>query len=141
MWNPGFRAIRRHQGSFGEIHLTIRYATLRNKLIIVVDACRFLANLFSVWLLKGCAQVFMVPLFPQEPVPLHRERHGLVRPPLFAPRSVLETSQKDTCEEEDGQPRLQREVRSMCLICIAHFYWEYLSLMSRVFNSVFLLQV
>lgn len=64
MWNPGFRAIRRHQGSFGEIHLTIRYATLRNKLIIVVDACRFLANLFSVWLLKGCAQVFMVPLFP-----------------------------------------------------------------------------
>lgn len=44
MWNLGFRAIRRHQGSFGEIHLTIRYATLRNKLIIVVDACRFLAN-------------------------------------------------------------------------------------------------
>ncbi|XP_073329093.1 extended synaptotagmin-3 isoform X2 [Pagrus major] len=36
-------AIRRHQGSFGEIHLTVRYATLRNKLIVMVDACR---NLF-----------------------------------------------------------------------------------------------
>ncbi|XP_026152315.1 extended synaptotagmin-3 [Mastacembelus armatus] len=36
-------AIRKHQGSFGEIHLTVRYATLRNKLIILVDACR---NLF-----------------------------------------------------------------------------------------------
>lgn len=41
VWKCGFRAIRNHQGSFGEIHLTIRYATLRNKLIIVVDACRF----------------------------------------------------------------------------------------------------
>lgn len=40
---PYPEAIRNHQGSFGEIHLTIRYATLRNKLIIVVDACR---NLF-----------------------------------------------------------------------------------------------
>uniref|UniRef100_A0A671W6J2 Extended synaptotagmin-like protein 3 n=1 Tax=Sparus aurata TaxID=8175 RepID=A0A671W6J2_SPAAU len=37
------RAIRKHQGSFGEIHLTVRYATLRNKLIVMVDACR---NLF-----------------------------------------------------------------------------------------------
>ncbi|KAM9347141.1 extended synaptotagmin-3 [Symphorus nematophorus] len=36
-------AIRNHQGSFGEIHLTLRYATLRNKLIVLVDACR---NLF-----------------------------------------------------------------------------------------------
>ncbi|XP_019118935.2 extended synaptotagmin-3 [Larimichthys crocea] len=35
--------IRNHQGSFGEIHLTVRYATLRNKLIVLVDACR---NLF-----------------------------------------------------------------------------------------------
>lgn len=33
-------AIRKHQGSFGEIHLTVRYATLRNKLIILVNACR-----------------------------------------------------------------------------------------------------
>lgn len=45
VWKSGFRAIRKHQGSFGEIHLTIRFATLRNKLIIVVDACRFLMNL------------------------------------------------------------------------------------------------
>ncbi|XP_076603114.1 extended synaptotagmin-3 [Chaetodon auriga] len=36
-------AIRKHQGSFGEIHLTVRYATLRNKLIIMVNGCR---NLF-----------------------------------------------------------------------------------------------
>ncbi|XP_071343953.1 extended synaptotagmin-3 [Trachinotus anak] len=36
-------ALRKHQGSFGEIHLTVRYANLRNKLIIVVNACR---NLF-----------------------------------------------------------------------------------------------
>lgn len=36
-------AIRNHQGSFGEIHLTVRYATLRKKLIVLVDACR---NLF-----------------------------------------------------------------------------------------------
>uniref|UniRef100_A0A8C4ETU9 Extended synaptotagmin-3 n=1 Tax=Dicentrarchus labrax TaxID=13489 RepID=A0A8C4ETU9_DICLA len=31
-------------GSFGEIHLTVRYATLRKKLIVLVDSCR---NLFS----------------------------------------------------------------------------------------------
>uniref|UniRef100_A0A8P4G9C7 Extended synaptotagmin-3 n=1 Tax=Dicentrarchus labrax TaxID=13489 RepID=A0A8P4G9C7_DICLA len=37
-------AIRNHQGSFGEIHLTVRYATLRKKLIVLVDSCR---NLFS----------------------------------------------------------------------------------------------
>ncbi|KAK2839528.1 hypothetical protein Q5P01_013268 [Channa striata] len=36
-------AIRNHQGSFGEIHLTIRYANLRHKLIVLVNACR---NLF-----------------------------------------------------------------------------------------------
>ncbi|XP_044073697.1 extended synaptotagmin-3 isoform X2 [Siniperca chuatsi] len=36
-------AIRKHQGSFGEIHLTVRYATLRNKLMIIVGSCR---NLF-----------------------------------------------------------------------------------------------
>ncbi|XP_054471183.1 extended synaptotagmin-3 [Anoplopoma fimbria] len=35
--------IRRHQGSFGEIQLTVRYATLRNKLIVLVNSCR---NLF-----------------------------------------------------------------------------------------------
>uniref|UniRef100_A0A673AJL2 Extended synaptotagmin-3 n=1 Tax=Sphaeramia orbicularis TaxID=375764 RepID=A0A673AJL2_9TELE len=36
-------ALRKYQGSLGEIHLTVRYATLRNKLIILVNACR---NLF-----------------------------------------------------------------------------------------------
>ncbi|CAJ1078794.1 extended synaptotagmin-3 isoform X2 [Xyrichtys novacula] len=36
-------AIRNHQGSFGEINLTIRYATLRKKLIVLVNSCR---NLF-----------------------------------------------------------------------------------------------
>lgn len=36
-------AIRQHQGSFGEINLTVRYATLRNKLIVMVNSCR---NLF-----------------------------------------------------------------------------------------------
>ncbi|XP_019945591.2 extended synaptotagmin-3 [Paralichthys olivaceus] len=36
-------ALRNHQGSFGEIHLTVRYASLRKKLIILVNACR---NLF-----------------------------------------------------------------------------------------------
>uniref|UniRef100_A0A4W6G9Z8 Extended synaptotagmin-like protein 3 n=1 Tax=Lates calcarifer TaxID=8187 RepID=A0A4W6G9Z8_LATCA len=41
-FNP-YRAIRNHQGSFGEIHLTVRYTSLRNKLIVLVDACR---NLF-----------------------------------------------------------------------------------------------
>uniref|UniRef100_G3NCK4 Extended synaptotagmin-3 n=1 Tax=Gasterosteus aculeatus aculeatus TaxID=481459 RepID=G3NCK4_GASAC len=32
--------IRQHQGSFGEIQLTVRYASLRNKLIVVVNSCR-----------------------------------------------------------------------------------------------------
>ncbi|KAM8855350.1 extended synaptotagmin-3 [Spinachia spinachia] len=32
--------IRQHQGSFGEIQLTVRYATLRNKLIVLVNSCR-----------------------------------------------------------------------------------------------------
>lgn len=36
-------AIRNHQGSFGEIYLSVRYATLRKKLVITVGACR---NLF-----------------------------------------------------------------------------------------------
>ncbi|KAM4609367.1 extended synaptotagmin-3 isoform 2-T2 [Polymixia lowei] len=36
-------AIMNHQGSFGEIQLTMRYATLRNKLIILINSCR---NLF-----------------------------------------------------------------------------------------------
>uniref|UniRef100_A0A669B1E3 Extended synaptotagmin-like protein 3 n=1 Tax=Oreochromis niloticus TaxID=8128 RepID=A0A669B1E3_ORENI len=38
-----FRAIRNHQGSFGEIELIIRYATLRHKLVVFVNSCR---NLF-----------------------------------------------------------------------------------------------
>lgn len=33
-------ALRNHQGSFGEINLSLRYATLRNKLIVVVNCCR-----------------------------------------------------------------------------------------------------
>ncbi|XP_038138862.1 extended synaptotagmin-3 [Cyprinodon tularosa] len=33
-------AIRNHQGTFGEIHLTVRYANMRNKLIVLVHACR-----------------------------------------------------------------------------------------------------
>ncbi|XP_030614059.1 extended synaptotagmin-3 [Archocentrus centrarchus] len=36
-------AIRNHQGSFGEIELIIRYATLRHKLMVFVNSCR---NLF-----------------------------------------------------------------------------------------------
>ncbi|TNN79436.1 Extended synaptotagmin-3 [Liparis tanakae] len=32
--------IRNHQGSFGEIQLTVRYASLRNKLIVLVNSCR-----------------------------------------------------------------------------------------------------
>ncbi|KAK5861429.1 hypothetical protein PBY51_022826 [Eleginops maclovinus] len=36
-------ALRKHQGSFGEIHLSVRYASLRNKLIVIVNSCR---NLF-----------------------------------------------------------------------------------------------
>ncbi|KAG7331497.1 hypothetical protein KOW79_005466 [Hemibagrus wyckioides] len=36
-------AILNHQGSFGQIQLTIRYATLRNKLTVMVNNCR---NLF-----------------------------------------------------------------------------------------------
>ncbi|XP_054643984.1 extended synaptotagmin-3 [Dunckerocampus dactyliophorus] len=33
-------ALRKHRGSFGEISLTVRYATLRNKLVIMVNSCR-----------------------------------------------------------------------------------------------------
>ncbi|XP_028292545.1 extended synaptotagmin-3 [Gouania willdenowi] len=40
---PYPEAIRNHEGSFGEIQLTVRYATLRKKLIVQVTACR---NLF-----------------------------------------------------------------------------------------------
>ncbi|XP_029386817.1 extended synaptotagmin-3 [Echeneis naucrates] len=36
-------ALRRHEGSLGEIQLTVRYANLRRKLIVVINACR---NLF-----------------------------------------------------------------------------------------------
>ncbi|XP_062862422.1 extended synaptotagmin-3 [Trichomycterus rosablanca] len=36
-------AIMNHQGSFGQIQMSIRYATLRNKLIVTVNNCR---NLF-----------------------------------------------------------------------------------------------
>ncbi|XP_068186269.1 extended synaptotagmin-3 [Antennarius striatus] len=40
---PYPEAIKNHLGSFGEIHVTVRYATLRNKLVVMIDACR---NLF-----------------------------------------------------------------------------------------------
>uniref|UniRef100_A0A3Q2P2V1 Extended synaptotagmin-3 n=1 Tax=Fundulus heteroclitus TaxID=8078 RepID=A0A3Q2P2V1_FUNHE len=33
-------AIRNHQGSFGEIHMSLRYASMRNKLIVIVHSCR-----------------------------------------------------------------------------------------------------
>lgn len=70
VWNCALRAIRKHQGSFGEIHLTVRYATLRRKLIIVVDACRF-AKAPSQILCSALVGVFMAPgCVPQEPVPL-----------------------------------------------------------------------
>lgn len=36
-------AIRNHQGSFGDINLSVRYAALRKKLIVMVNSCR---NLF-----------------------------------------------------------------------------------------------
>ncbi|KAG7266488.1 hypothetical protein CRUP_017816, partial [Coryphaenoides rupestris] len=29
-----------HQGTFGEIHLTLRYTTLRKRLIVMVNSCR-----------------------------------------------------------------------------------------------------
>lgn len=35
--------IRNHQGSFGEINISVRYATMRNKLVVLVHTCR---NLF-----------------------------------------------------------------------------------------------
>uniref|UniRef100_A0A8D3DX58 Extended synaptotagmin-3 n=1 Tax=Scophthalmus maximus TaxID=52904 RepID=A0A8D3DX58_SCOMX len=41
--SQSMRTCKNHQGSFGEIHLTVRYTSLRNKLIILVNACR---NLF-----------------------------------------------------------------------------------------------
>ncbi|XP_035764917.1 extended synaptotagmin-3-like [Neolamprologus brichardi] len=34
------RAIRNHQGSFGEIELNVRYATLKHKLIVFIIRCR-----------------------------------------------------------------------------------------------------
>uniref|UniRef100_A0A672ICS5 Extended synaptotagmin-3-like n=1 Tax=Salarias fasciatus TaxID=181472 RepID=A0A672ICS5_SALFA len=34
------RALRNHQGSLGEIELSVRYATLRKKLIVLVNSCR-----------------------------------------------------------------------------------------------------
>uniref|UniRef100_A0A673KR53 Extended synaptotagmin-3-like n=1 Tax=Sinocyclocheilus rhinocerous TaxID=307959 RepID=A0A673KR53_9TELE len=37
-------AILNHQGSFGQIQLTLRYATLRKRLIVIVSSCR---DLFS----------------------------------------------------------------------------------------------
>ncbi|XP_076854484.1 extended synaptotagmin-3 [Brachyhypopomus gauderio] len=40
---PYPEALMNHQGSFGQIQLTIRYATLRNKLIVTINGCR---NLF-----------------------------------------------------------------------------------------------
>lgn len=44
-----YRAIRKHQGSFGEIHLTVRYATLRKKLIVLVDACRYIRKITNTY--------------------------------------------------------------------------------------------
>ncbi|XP_018611190.2 extended synaptotagmin-3 [Scleropages formosus] len=41
---PFPEAILNHQGGFGEINLTVRYAVLRKRLIVMVNSCR---NLFS----------------------------------------------------------------------------------------------
>ncbi|KAJ3591804.1 hypothetical protein NHX12_006936 [Muraenolepis orangiensis] len=37
---PYPKEVLNHQGTFGEIHLTLRYATLRKKLIVLVNSCR-----------------------------------------------------------------------------------------------------
>uniref|UniRef100_A0A671STT3 Extended synaptotagmin-3-like n=1 Tax=Sinocyclocheilus anshuiensis TaxID=1608454 RepID=A0A671STT3_9TELE len=41
---PSQMAILNHQGSFGQIQLTLRYATLRKRLIVIVSSCK---DLFS----------------------------------------------------------------------------------------------
>lgn len=39
-----YRAILNHQGSFGQIQLTLRYATLRKRLIVIVSCCKWEAH-------------------------------------------------------------------------------------------------
>ncbi|CAL8266092.1 unnamed protein product [Lota lota] len=34
------KSVLNHQGTFGEIHLTVRYATLRKRLVVLVNSCR-----------------------------------------------------------------------------------------------------
>lgn len=61
--------IRKHQGSFGEIQLTIRYATLRNKLIVMVNSCRNIVR-FSETGTDSYVRLYFLP----EQSWIHRKR-------------------------------------------------------------------
>lgn len=107
----GCRAIRNHQGSFGEIKLTIRYAGLRKKLLVVVESCRFvLKKSLIVVFFKIIPPKKLLCFLQKGLVPLQRERHGFVCPPVPAPWSGLPSPQEDTRPEEDRVPILQWEV-------------------------------
>ncbi|KAM9804520.1 extended synaptotagmin-3 [Neosynchiropus ocellatus] len=67
-------ALRKYQGSLGEISLTIRYATLRKKLIILVNACR---NLFPCNE-NGTDSYVRIYLLPDQSW-RHRKRTQVVR--------------------------------------------------------------
>lgn len=129
----GCRAIRNHQGSFGEIKLTIRYAGLRKKLLVVVESCRFvLKKSLIVVFFKIIPPKKLLCFLQKGLVPLQRERHGFVCPPVPAPWSGLPSPQEDTRPEEDRVPILQWEVsrKVFFLICqISH------SVRSQVFMS------
>lgn len=43
------RALRKHRGTLGEICLSARYATLRNKLVITVNGCRYRLTHSTTW--------------------------------------------------------------------------------------------
>ncbi|XP_076023946.1 extended synaptotagmin-3 [Genypterus blacodes] len=66
---PYPQAVANHQGSFGEIQLTVRYATLRHKLIVLVNSCR---NLFPCSE-NGTDSYVRVYLLPDQSW-LHRKR-------------------------------------------------------------------
>uniref|UniRef100_A0A669ETI2 Extended synaptotagmin-like protein 3 n=1 Tax=Oreochromis niloticus TaxID=8128 RepID=A0A669ETI2_ORENI len=65
-------AIRNHLGSFGEIALSVRYATMRNKLMVFVNNCR---NLFPCSE-NGTDSYVRLNLLPDQSLK-HRKRTGV----------------------------------------------------------------
>lgn len=97
----------------GQIQMTIRHSSQRNKLIVVVHACRcvFQRKLLFVFCCFGAQEI--LPL--QEPDRLHRPRLRPLRSPLPPPWQTEVGQEKNSHAQEKPEPALRRDVSTTVL--------------------------